>query len=420
MPNTPTEQKNNETDASLPLLDNGINRSAAQENKKFILSQFISARKIELALLCIALFATGGIVGMYFQPPGLQMVFNVTGLTPGGGSSHPIAVPVENKTNDENHSNHNAQSAVVALGRLMPLNDIMTIAPPYGAGDARIETILVNEGDSVTTGQVIATLDNRQQLNDTIENAQTKVAVNRAQLAQIESLTQSHYLESKALLNQTQTAYELAKNELARGEELRASGQIAQTELDRLQANADELKSAKAKAQATLSRYVGIDKGTQTDIQLAKRNLENALNELKRAQGNLSMSQVVAAADGQVLSINTRIGERPNTTGVATLGNTNSMQVELEIYQADIHQVAMGQTVLIHAPALGTDALMGTVVRLGLEVKRQKLVNNDPAANTDARIILVRVTLDEASSKRAQNFTGLQVTGRIILDKPND
>jgi HlyD family secretion protein len=36
-----------------------------------------------------------------------------------------------------------------------------------------------------------------------------------------------------------------------------------------------------------------------------------------------------------------------------------------------------------------------------------------PPAHADARVVRVTVSLDEASSRRARGFTGLEVIGRI-------
>jgi HlyD family secretion protein len=43
------------------------------------------------------------------------------------------------------------------------------------------------------------------------------------------------------------------------------------------------------------------------------------------------------------------------------------------------------------------------------------MISPDPAANTDARIVRVTVTLDEPSSGRARGLTGLEIVGRIAI-----
>ncbi len=96
------------------------------------------------------------------------------------------------------------------------------------------------------------------------------------------------------------------------------------------------------------------------------------------------------------------------------LGDLTHMTAELEIYQTQIGQVAVGDLVRIAADAL-PQALEGRVTRIGLEVGRQTLTDASPAANTDARVVKVYVRLDPGSSEVAQRYTNLQVIGRIAL-----
>jgi HlyD family secretion protein len=398
---------------NLPLVDNGVNdRNGSKEQ---LAGQQPRFKKLLLLPLVFLLLGSGGIIGLYFQPPGLKLLFGLTGLEPGGGTQNPIAIPAPKSSSNSADKASSGPNQVLALGRLMPFDDVITIAPPYGAGDARIESIDVEEGEFVERGQLIATLDNRQQLNAAVENARTAVAVRTAQLSQTQATIKASFLEAQANYNRAVAADKLAGQDLARGQQLRSAKQLSQADFERLQAAADEASSDMASAKANLSRYAGIEDNQQTDILLAERNLDNAFADLKRAQTNLSMSEVLAVAAGQVLSINTRRGERPGNDGIATLGNTGKMEVELEVYQEDVQKVALGQKTLISASALGDPPLTGKVSRIGLEVKRQQLIENDPAANTDARVVLVRIELDPASSKRAAAFTGLQVAGRIEL-----
>lgn len=46
---------------------------------------------------------------------------------------------------------------------------------------------------------------------------------------------------------------------------------------------------------------------------------------------------------------------------------------------------------------------------MGLRVKKQSALDIDPTTNIDARIIEVRVKLDETSSQKAESLTNLQV-----------
>jgi HlyD family secretion protein len=96
------------------------------------------------------------------------------------------------------------------------------------------------------------------------------------------------------------------------------------------------------------------------------------------------------------------------------LGDLSRMTAELEVYQTQIGQVAVGDAVSVTAEALPRP-LSGAVTRIGLEVGRQTLTDASPAANTDARVVKVYVRLDAESAAVAQRYTNLQVLGRIAV-----
>ena len=55
-------------------------------------------------------------------------------------------------------------------------------------------------------------------------------------------------------------------------------------------------------------------------------------------------------------------------------------------------KVRLGQTAKITSDAL-IGELRGTVEHIGLQVQRQNIVNTDPSANIDSRIVEVKVRL---------------------------
>jgi HlyD family secretion protein len=80
-----------------------------------------------------------------------------------------------------------------------------------------------------------------------------------------------------------------------------------------------------------------------------------------------------------------------------------------------VPRVALGQSVTLASGVLGDAPLTGTVARIGTRVGRQSVTADDPAANTDARILLVTVALDEDSSLRAARYVNLEVVARIAV-----
>jgi HlyD family secretion protein len=369
-------------------------------------------RRSYLLVLLIPVFMfSGAVIGLYFQPMGLQKFYALTGLQPGGGSSSPIALPPEIVL-PKDMAETMQPSDVVGLARLMPQGDVSIVAAPYGAGDARIAEILVAVGDRVEKGAVLARLDNEDQLESAALIARANVAVREAALIQTRAAVQNSQDEARAAFEQAQSAAVEAASTLARTQGLFQRGVTTQAVLDGAVAADQQARLAVEKAKATLARYTAEEADMQPDVIVAARNLDAAKAELARAQRDLARAAVMAPIRGTVLDVNARAGERPPADGIMQMGNTDRMMAEVEIYQDRIAQVSIGQPVELAAAAIG-QTLQGRVQSIGLMVGRQGLVADDTAANTDARVITVMVALDDASSLIAARYTNLEVIARI-------
>lgn len=367
--------------------------------------------RLRFVPLVWVLLATGGIIGMYFQPPGLQAFFRFFGLTPGGGTSRPIAVPAPQAPPPDAAPR---QRSVVGLGKLVPKGELVVVAPPFGAGDARIAELKVAEGQRVARGQLLAVFDNEPSLRAALESAKATIAAREAAIAQTLANVRASRDEAQAALERAEATARNAQLEFERIEPLRQKGYASEATYQQRRTARDEAQREVQKAKANLSRWTALDPREQPDVVVAVRNLEAAKAELARAERDLDKSRAVAPIDGTVLTIQVRPGEKPGTLGLMNIGNIDQMTAEVEIYQNQIGLVAVGDKVQVTAEALPRP-LEGRVARIGLEVGRQVLTDANPAANTDARIVKVYVDLDQAASEVARRFTSLQVVARIAV-----
>ena len=108
--------------------------------------------------------------------------------------------------------------------------------------------------------------------------------------------------------------------------------------------------------------------------------------------------------------IHARAGERVGTEGILELGDTTAMYAIAEIYETDIGRVKPGQRARISSPAL-SQSLAGEVVRIGLKIGKQDVLDADPVAKTDARVVEVEIRLDEGPD--VSRLTNLQVRVEI-------
>jgi HlyD family secretion protein len=180
--------------------------------------------------------------------------------------------------------------------------------------------------------------------------------------------------------------------------------QINETEATRNQ-TVDTLQQQINQAKATLNQIAEV---RPTDMQVAQTQVESAIAALKKAEADLALAYVHSPLAGQILKIHARPGEIVSNWGIAELGQTNQMYVVAEVYQTDINKVRIGQRATITSPAFA-DKLQGVVTQIGAQIEKKSILDTDPTADLDARVVEVKIRLDSASSKQVASLTNLQV-----------
>ncbi|WP_394689831.1 HlyD family efflux transporter periplasmic adaptor subunit [Hoeflea sp.] len=406
-----TNDQNGEEGAtanSLPLIDNGKDRSSSKQSPRRQASW-----SLRILALVLALFL-GGVVGLYFQGPALRAIFDWTALEPGAGARQPIALPVERVPSPERVAAM-ATGDVVALGRLQPSGGVVSVALPQGAGDARLDRILVAEGDVVAKGDVLAVLDSLTLYDAALTSAESTLAIRRAALAQTRVQVEATEAELDAQIRGAEATVSASQRELVRVRSLIERGFATQATLETaIQAN-DNAQADLDRLRASQLRYQPGPGGEQVDVAVASADLAAAEAAVEQSRSDLDRARVLAPRDGTIVEVAARTGERPPSDGLLQMGDTAQMEAELEVFQIMAPRVAAGQDVSLVSGVLGAEPLTGTVARIGTLVGRQSVTADDPAANTDARVLLVKVTLDEASSIRAARYINLEVVARISV-----
>jgi len=407
---TPSDQHAEETapPKALPLLDNGKDQSSSKQSGIGRASWSLRTAVVLLLLLL------GGVLGLYFQGPALRAVFDWTMLEPGAGARQPIALPVDRVPSAERVAAM-AMGDVVALGRLQPARGIVSVALPQGAGDARIEQILVDEGDIVAEGAVLAVLDSLVLYEAALTSAESTLAIRRAALAQVRVQVEATEAELRAQSRGAETTLAAAMRELARASSLFDRGATTQAIREDAERAVDAARADLDRLVASLTRYQPGPDGQQVDIAVAMADLAAAEAAVEQARRDLNRARVLAPRSGTIIEVGARAGERPPADGLLRMGDTARMEAELEVFQTMVPRVAVGQPVSLVSGVLGDDPLTGTVSRISTLVGRQSVTADDPAANTDARVLTVTVTLDEASSARAAAYVNLEVVARIAV-----
>jgi len=337
---------------------------------------------------------------------------------------------------------------VTALGRIEPQGEVIKLSAPVSGAGSRVEKILVKEAEMVKPGQVIAILDNRDNLQAELTEAQAQVKVIKSKIAQIQAgAKQGEIAAQKAIIDrltaegigdvdtQKATVEKLraelinAESENKRYQELYIQGAISASQKDSkvlnletakksLQSANSQLKklelSAKERIKEATATLNQISEVRKVDIEAALSELNRAETVVKKAAINLQKAYVKSPQNGQIFEIHTRPGELITNNGIVDIGKTSQMYVVAEVYESDITKIIQGKEVRIVGDIFDQE-LQGTVERINLQVQQQNLNNTDVTSNIDNRIIKVYIRLNKASSQQAAKFTNMQVKVIISL-----
>ncbi len=340
---------------------------------------------------------------------------------------------------------------VSALGRLEPEGEVIQVFAPTSADGARVETLNVIHGQQISKGDVIAVLDTYARRLAALQEAQEQVRVAQAQLSQVEAGAKSGQIQAQArvvdrqqvelqtetraqeaTIARLQAELHNAALEARRYQVLYSEGAVSASLRDGKQLTADTVRQQLNEAQVNLSRIqlsrqqqiseaqATLDQIAEVrpvDVNVARSQVAAAQGSVARAQAELDLATVRSPQDGQVLKIYTRPGELVGDQGIISLGQTQRMVAVAEVYEVDLSHIRVGQTAtVISKNNTFSEVLRGEVVEVGLEINKQDVLNTDPAAQFDARVVEVKVRLDEASSRQVAGLTNLSVQVSIDVN----
>lgn len=248
----------------------------------------------------------------------------------------------------------------------------MILAGPADAVTV-VGRLLVEEGQSVRAGEVIAETDQLGLRTANVARLRAKIASDEAALARA-------HVEARNAAAQNRRVASLSEQ-----------GFVSASERDSSEA---ELKAAEAR----VAQAVADGEANRADLASAEAFRDLAL--------------VRAPYDGVILKVHARAGAKVGPDGIAELGRTEMMYAVAEVYDADVPRVSTGQRARVTSPALA-NPLTGVVERIGLKVGRLDTVETNPAAMADARVVEVEIRLDDSAA--AARLTDLEVEVLIGL-----
>jgi HlyD family secretion protein len=295
---------------------------------------------------------------------------------------------------------------VYALGRLEPAGTILQLTPKSGNEGAIVDQLLVREGDDVAAGAIVAVLDNQSRRVAALHEAIARLEGAKARLQQVRAGAKRGDIDAqKAAVSLAETQSKVAARELARARDLLPKKAINDEQFEMKQWEYDRLVLEQQRAAALLK---SLEEIREVDVQVAEKEVLAAQAAVERAQAEADASEVRAPVAGRVLRIHSRPGEKWSDKGILELGNVRQMHAVAEVFEGDVHLLSLGQFAEVRFDTTGT-ALTGHVTEIGNLVARKIVLTNDPVSDTDARVVEVRIQLDEEYMDQVARFSNARV-----------
>jgi HlyD family secretion protein len=244
--------------------------------------------------------------------------------------------------------------SVVATGKVTPITKVEVKSKASGI----VKKLLVEYGDTVKKGQLLAQLD-KVEIEAQVEQSHAALQAAQANLAS----SQADY--ERAKVDAEGPDVPLLKRAYDRSIQMAKDGVVSESALDDAQKNYQMAlnKQNVAKAQMTVLKA----KIAQSQAEMARDQAN-----LKQLEEQLSYTDIVSPIDGIVLSRDVEMGDAVSSilvlgssaTLVMTLGDTSEVYVKGKVDESDIGKVYLGQPARIKVESFKDKTFNGKVTKI--------------------------------------------------------
>jgi len=299
------------------------------------------------------------------------------------------------------------EAGVGALGRVEPLSRILKLTHSAGAmAGVRIERLLVEEGQRVEAGALLAVFSDAEQKDATLAQMEANVVQMQASLARIRAAGRPEEIAAqRARIASLAAAAEISRRDAARAEQLVPSGAGGVAAAERARFATTRALADRAEAEATLARMLV---ARPEDLAVAEAELAAATAARDKARADAALSRLTAPIAGTILRVIARTGERIGDDGVVEMADLSRLDIVADVYETDLARLSVGAVAEIIVPG-EPRRFNATLREIGWQVRRAPQSTTDPVAAIDSRTVAVRLALDEAGTAALARRSNMQV-----------
>jgi HlyD family secretion protein len=252
------------------------------------------------------------------------------------------------------------KSSILASGHLLYEEQVLLSPEVIG----KVSTVFVKEGQQVKKGDLLLQLDDQSY---------------RAEVAQQEAVVR----QQRIAIEQQQLNVQNQQNQFKRKVELHQVKMIADSVIDDARYTVDLAK---------------------IELRNSRSRLDQVEAILKQSNERLAKTTVRAPISGTITALDIKVGETAVASQVSiagsslmTIANTSTMITEVNVDEADIGKVTVGQEVAIHTAAYPDIAIKGEVLTIPLSPK-QNAAGQGQGGASQARNYNIKVKLSDTKN----------------------
>ena len=239
----------------------------------------------------------------------------------------------------------------------------------------RLEKRLVDEGDTVVAGQLLATLENTDQ-KIAVSQAEASLAQAQARLAELEAGSRSQEIEgARAELRRSQAALKTAEAQLTQARDdfnryaaIFKEGGLSGKDYDqyntRYIAAGNSRTEAKAQIKVAAEQLSLLVEGPRKEtIDQARAQVQVATEAVNQAVTQEKYTELSAPTDGVILSKSAEPGEYLNPASpVVTIGDTAHPWLRAYIREQDLGRITLNQKARVTTDAFPDKNYQGVII----------------------------------------------------------
>ena len=283
--------------------------------------------------------------------------------------------------------------AAAGPGLVEALSEEIRVASQVGG---RLQRVLVDEGDTVKAGQVLAVIEN-DDYRARVASAEATLRLREADARRVHNgARDQERRDAAAAVREADSVLASMTADVERKRGLLRETVISQAELDKAE---EAYGVARAKADSARERLSLVEAGArEEDRARADADVALARASLDEARAMFEKTYVRAPIDGVVFRRHRRAGESVSTqfdSPIVTLADRSRVRVRVDVDETDIAKLHVGQAAYVTADAFGDRRFAGRIVRVGSMLGRKNVRTDEPSERVDKKILETLVELED-------------------------